>query len=277
MELKHMKRRKIFLTVILCAAFLLSGYYLIQRFWAHRYGYFTPDYARVELTGDSDYETIFLQTGLGRPAVDRLLAEGNFEAVLDAQERFFHPPKRECTPLLGWFTRQDMLETSGPALADLRPGDILITLSTHSLGWRHGHAGLVIDPGTVLECGVLGTDSAFFSSDHWTDYTSYAVLRLKDAPPGTGQQVADYGRSVLLGVPYHLTSGFIGPKAPDPDDVQFGLHCSYLVWYAYQHFGYDLDSDGGRLASSYDLLCSDLLEIVQVYGMDPRRFLETAG
>ena len=33
-------------------------------------------------------------------------------------------------------------------------------------------------------------------------------------------------------------------------------------------FGYDLDSDGGRLVTSADLLHSDLLEVVQVYGMD---------
>ncbi len=273
--MKHMKRWQMFLAGVLCAAMLIvPGYYLLQRFLAHRNGYFVPDYPRVELTKDSDYETIFLQTGLGRPAVDRLLAEGDLQAILDAQDLFFDPPEAVCTPLLGWFTRRDMLKTPGPALADIRPGDILITLSTHSVGWRHGHSGLVIDAGTTLECAVLGTDSACFPLSSWTSYSNYAVLRLKDASPETGQEIADYGMSTLLGVPYHLTSGFIGPKAPDPDDWQFGLHCSYLVWYAYQHFGYDLDSDKGRLASSYDLLHSDLLEVVQVYGMDPRQFLD---
>lgn len=124
---------------------------------------------------------------------------------------------------------------------------------------------------------MWGADSACFPAQEWTDYTNYAVLRLKDSPPETGQKVADYGLSTLLGVPYHLTSGFIGPKAPDPEAWQFGLHCSYLVWYAYQHFGYDLDSDGGRLVSAYDLLHSDLVEVVQIYGMDPRQFLKEEG
>ncbi len=273
-----MKRWQKVVLGILCAAAVISlGYYLIQRFWAHRNGYFTPDYPRVELSQDSDSRTIFLQTGLGPSAVERLLSEGNFQAILEAQELYFNPPRRECTPLLGWFTRQDMVDAPGPALADIQPGDILITLSTHTIGWRHGHAGLVIDPDTTLECAVLGTNSDYFPISHWTDYSCYAVLRLRDAGPEERQQVADYGASTLRGVPYHLTSGFIGPKAPDPDDWQFGLHCSYLVWYAFQHFGYDLDSDGGRLASSSDLLSSDLLEVVQVYGMDPRQFLDRAA
>lgn len=278
MTLERMKRwQKIVLCILCVTPLTVLANYMLQRFWAHRDDYFVPDYPRVELTEDSDYDTIFLQTGLGRPAVDKLLADGNFQAILDAQDLFFNPPKGECTALLGWFTREDMLETPGPFLADIQPGDILITLSTHTIGWRHGHAGIAVEPDTTLECAVWGADSACFPAQEWTDYTNYAVLRLKDSPPETGQKVADYGLSTLLGVPYHLTSGFIGPKAPDPEAWQFGLHCSYLVWYAYQHFGYDLDSDGGRLVSSYDLLHSDLVEVVQIYGMDPRQFLKEEG
>ena len=247
--------------------------YLLQRFWAHRNGYFHPDYERVPLTEESDYETIFLQTGLGRSAVDKLLAAGDFQTILDAQEAFFNPPDTSCNAMLGWFTWEDRLETTGTPLVDLQPGDVVLTLSTHSLGWRHGHAGLVIDSGTTLECVVLGTDSTLVNAAHWSNYSNYAVLRLKDITPKLQQEIVEYSLSTLVGIPYRLTSGFIGPKAPDPEDWQFGVHCSYLVWYAWNHFGYDLDSDGGRLTSSYDLLHSDLLEVVQVYGMDPRQFL----
>lgn len=49
----------------------------------------------------------------------------------------------------------------------------------------------------------------------------------------------------------------------------FGMQCAYLVWYAWNHFGYDLDSDGGHFVTSADLLHSDLLEVVQVYAMEP--------
>ena len=261
------------LAVVGCVLFVLLANYLIQRFWAHRNGYFTPSYEKVELTEESDYETIFLQTGLGKSAVDKLLEEDNFDAILKAQEDFFAPVDRECQGLLGWFTREDRLvDAEGTDLVDLQPGDIILTLSTHSLGWRHGHAALIINPYTTLESAVLGQNSIKGSINWWTDYTNYVVLRIKDVTPEQQQEVVAYALENLYDVPYHLSSGFIGPKAPDPEDPQFGLHCSYLVWYAWNHFGYDTDSDGGRLVSCYDLLHSDEFEIVQMYGMDPREF-----
>ncbi|MBQ8627564.1 MAG: hypothetical protein IJ419_15585 [Agathobacter sp.] len=286
---KRTVRRLLVIELVVLVISLCILFYLLQRYWAHRDGYFVPDYPRVTLTEESDYETIFLQTGLGESAVDKLLEEGNFQAILDAQEAFFNPPEVECTALLGWFTREDKLRddvsgegenssgrdrASGPRLVDLQPGDILLTLSTHSFGWNHGHAALVIDEDTTLECMVLGTDSTYGSVDHWCEYSNYAVLRVKGVTPEQRQAIAEYGATTLLGVPYRLTAGFIGDKAPRPDEWQFGLQCSYLVWYAWNHFGYDLDSDGGRLVSSYDLLHSDNVEIVQIYGMNPEEFIE---
>ena len=91
-----------------------------------------------------------------------------------------------CAPLLGWFTREDRRVSPWPPLTDVQPGDILLTLSTHTAGWRHGHTGLVINENTVLECAMLGTDSALTGIDHWRSYSSYAVLRLKDITPDKG-------------------------------------------------------------------------------------------
>lgn len=174
-----------------------------------------------------------------------------------------------CTPVFGWFTREDRLAGGeGPELTDLQPGDILLTLSTHSLGWRHGHAALVIDEDTTLECALLGMDSCYGDTAYWRGLSQYCVLRIKDVTPQQQHQVVEYACKELCGVPYHLTAGFIGPKAPEPDSVYFGLQCSYLVWYAWNHFGYDLDGDGGRLVTCTDILQSDLLEVVQVYGME---------
>lgn len=264
---------RVAVAIIIIIALVVLGNYVIQRFWAHRDGYFVPDYKRVTLTEDSDYKTIFQQTGLGKAAVDKLIAENDFQAILDVQNQFFDGVEISCEPLLGWFTREDRLvEETGPNLVDLQPGDIILTLSTHSLGWRHGHAALVINEHTTLESAVLGQDSRLGSTKSWKTYSNYVVLRIKDVTSEQQQEVVEYALNTLKGVPYHLTSGFIGPKAPDPEDPQFGLHCSYLVWYAWNHFGYDADSDGGRLVSCYDLLHSDQLEIVQIYGMDPREF-----
>lgn len=258
--------------------------YFLQHSWAHRREAFVPEYPYEVLTEDSDYETFFRQTGLGKSAVDKLLEAGDFEKILEVQEDFRRPVEVSCTPMIGWFTREDKLvpgarsrsggteEALGPDFVDLQPGDILLTLSTHSLGWRHGHVALVIDEETTLECAMLGTDSHFCSVQHWRECAQYIVLRVKGVSLEQRQEVADYACEELHGVPYHLSSGFIGPKAPDPDAEYFGLQCAYLAWYAWNHFGYDLDGDGGRLVSSDDLLQSELLEVVQMYGMDPEKF-----
>ena len=257
---------------ILPTVFLLL--YVSQRFWAHRSEPFVPDYEQVTLTEKSDYETIFLQTGLGRSAAEKVLEQEGLEGLKEIQKLFFHPPAEVCSPLFGWFTREDRMENSGAPLVDLQTGDVLVTLSTHSVGWRHGHAGLVIDKDTVLECGMIGTDSALKGSKSWSSYTNYAVLRIEGVSREQQETMREYALSTLRGVPYRLLAGFIGPKAPESGSSGFGLQCAYLVWYAWNFFGYDLDGDGGRLVSASDLLDADCVEIVQVYGMNPEEMLK---
>ncbi len=268
---KALKIGSKFVTVIL---FFLIMLYILQRFSAHREDTFVPSYEKIPLNEETDYKTIFLQTGLGEETAKKLLREDSFEEILEAQDLFFVSHGTECVSLIGWFTREDRLvEAHGTEFADLQPGDILITLSTHSFGWRHGHAGLVIDENTVLECGVWGERSSLCSVDRWKNYSNYAVLRVKGISKEQQLRVKEYALSNLLGVPYHLSAGFIGEKAPETDESYFGLQCGYLVWYAWNHFGYDLDYNGGNLVLPEDLLYSDKLEVVQLFGMAPERFL----
>lgn len=181
----------------------------------------------------------------------------------------------ECVPLLGWFTREDRAAGDESfSFEMLKPGDVLITLSTHSLGWRHGHAALVLDEETTLESTVWGEDSCRGRTESWKRYSGFAVLRVKDVTNGLGAQVTEYAEEKLCGVPYHLSAGFVGEKAPDTDESHFGVQCAYLVWYAWHCFGVDLDSDGGRLVTPADLLLSDKLEVVEVYGIDPMEYLK---
>lgn len=276
---KVIKVLKWILIPIFVVLFVCQGYYLLQRYWAHKDGYFVPKYDKVELTEESDYETIFLQTGLGQSAVEKLVKQKGFQAVVDAQTAFFNPPKAECQALIWWITREDLYqdENSGGVkryLVDLQPGDILISLSTHTIGWHHGHAAIVLDQYTLIESAVLGADSQIASIGDWCNYSNYAVLRIKDVTPEQQQEVVAYCKENLAGVPYSLLSGIFGDKAPAPDTEGFGLQCSYLAWYAWYQFGYDLDSDGGRIVTPYDLLHSDKVEIVQIYGMDPYQFIE---
>lgn len=269
MNERRRKRLRMISAVMGLSLILFLLLVILQHFWAHRWEKFVPDYPQAALNENSDYETIFLQTGLGRDAVNKLRTEGEFQKILDAQELFFQPQETECMPLLSWFTREDrIVEGAGTELVDVQPGDIIVTLSTHSIGWRHGHAGLIIDESTVLECGVLGKDSALKDIAHWTTYSNYAVLRVRNVTPKQQELVKEFALDKLLDVPYQLLAGFIGPKAMEQDAPYFGLQCAYLVWYAWNEMGYDLDCDGGRLVSASDLLHSDCVEVVQVYGMD---------
>lgn len=182
----------------------------------------------------------------------------------------------------------------------LEDGDILITFNSHFLGWRNGHAAIVTDAerGLVLEALTLGKNSAVLSLNGWRDCPSFAVLRLTEASVEQRKSVAKYAEEVLTDVPYRLTAGIwegieamrlsgnseleVGNIVQDMtqdtkqdamqgegDSVVSGTHCAHLVWYAYKQFGYDLDSDGGVLVTPRDLYDSPLLELVQVYGMEP--------
>lgn len=255
-------------------AIVVLAYYLLQRFWAHREPAFTPDYDMVELSEESDFDTIFLQTGLGKSAAQKLIKKNKFDKILSAQEKFFANYDTECAPLLGWFTREDMLKDNrSTSFADLQKGDILVSLSTHSGGWHHGHAGLVVGKNKILECRMWGADSAIMGMSYWRKYTNYAVLRLKDITPEQQKEITEYAKETLCDIPYSPVAGLFGDKAPDPESDDFTLQCAHLIWYAFNNFGFDLDSDGGKLVTVRDLLDSDLLEVVQIYGMDPRDFL----
>lgn len=257
----------------------------MQRYWVHREKRVAPDYPRVALSEASDGRTIFLQTGLGKPAVDKLRREGQFQRIFRLQNIFWQQPEVDCVSLLGWFTMEDRIqyvksEGGGdtkqsdlcPVFVDLQPGDIILTLSTHSVGWRHGHAALVLDENTTLECLTWGQNVTYGNVQSWRSYSDFAILRVKGVTPQLQQRVVEYGGKNLYDTPYHLTAGLLKEKAPDTDAPEFGTQCAYLVWYVWKQFGYDLDSDGGRLVTAYDLLHSEQLEVVQIYGMNPLKF-----
>ena len=91
----HLKIRKLILYLLAILLFFILTLYLLQRYFAHRHGYFVPDYPRVTITESTDYETIYLQTGLGESAVRKLLKQDKFETVLYAQENLSVPSFQE--------------------------------------------------------------------------------------------------------------------------------------------------------------------------------------
>lgn len=154
-------------------------------------------------------------------------------------------------------------------LPPLEDGDILLSFSTHTLGWYHGHAGLVIDvdEGKVLEAITMGSDSQVLNTSHWRNYSDLTVLRLKDADLKTKKEIVTFADENLTGIPYKLTSGLFGEKAPEPSS-ELGVQCASLIWYAYQHFGIDLDSDGGSVVTVDDIAQSPELKVVHHFQVD---------
>lgn len=283
------KRRRLLWLLLPCGILLL--FFLcnlfLQTVWTHRHPAFVPTTPQADLSqvltqperSDEDYDLIFRQTGLARSAVDALLLYGDWgiQRISETQAAFFSPPSSQCLTLIGGrFTCEDRIIDADSAipLAPLMPGDIILTFSTHTFGWRHGHAGLVVDAqeAVTLEAVMMFSDSMQKAAWHWGTYSNFMVLRVRDADEETRQAVVDFACSHLDGIPYHLTSGIFGPKAPAPGQ-SLSAQCAYLPWYAWQAFGYDLDSDGGKIVTVLDLAESPLLEVVQVYGIDPVLFL----
>lgn len=151
-------------------------------------------------------------------------------------------------------------------------GDILITFSTHTLGWRHGHAALAIDENTLLEAAMPGVPSGFSSVSSWESYPTLLVLRVKGGTPTQQEAAVQTAVSALHGIPYGFFSGLGSEKAPAPP--LSSVQCAYLPWYAWMQQGVDLDSDGGKLVTVADLAASERLEVIQMRGMDSTLFDE---
>jgi uncharacterized protein YycO len=244
-----------------------------------------PDYPMLDLGpvlsketfSENDYITLYYQTGLARPAIDEIRKSGSGweQCILSFQDSFFREIMFVCEKNSPISWEESIIDENGSYIngtqvAPLHEGDILLTKSSHTYGWRNGHSALVIDAakGLTLESVVLGKNSSIQDISKWTNYPNFILLRPKDIPYEQMRDIARTAQELLLDVPYDLTAGIFGPKSAGRDKVT-GTHCSHLVWQAYSYYGYDLDSDGGAIVTPNDIANSPLLEVVQVYGVDP--------
>lgn len=241
-----------------------------------------PDYPQVDLSPlldkstltQEDYDTLLAQTGLGADAVRKLYALGDSDKLEQLQALFFDQPAVLCAANTIVSSQETVVTaeaspTPGTQLAPLEDGDILVSPCCHTFGWRNGHAALVLNAqeGITLESVVLGQNSCLQNVDKWTYYPAFLVLRLKDASPETRRAIASNAAQKLLNIPYSLGVGVFSPKFTQSPVL--GTHCAHLVWQAYAWYGYDLDSSGGSIVTPQDLAQSPLLEVVQVFGIDP--------
>ncbi|MDD3429791.1 MAG: hypothetical protein PHG02_07280 [Oscillospiraceae bacterium] len=284
-----MKRKKLLITLLCIGLALVSLLYIAQTWGAHWGRDFERGTAKnlqtvlkKEILDKEDYAFIFSQTGVGSSAVKTLRAQGESgkQEILEYQKMFFAQYHRQCTSLYGWFVKEDILvdennqRVEGPPIVSLQEGDILIALATHSLGWTHGHAAIAVDEDTVLQSRVIGENSNYSQADEWRKYENYVVVRVKNTTLQQKRAVTEFSKAVLYDVPYKMTAGLFGLKSRPADSDTFGTQCAYLAWYAWNYFGIDLDSDAGRLVTPYDILSSNKIEIVQMYGLNPALFAD---
>lgn len=232
------KRKKLFRLLGVCAGgalILWLGLWL----WlcsADREPFAMPDYEKTDLEpllarasdpaeplSAEEYHLLFLQTGLGPAAIEDLRRQADFPARLRSfQENFFQPRQAYCRRVF-FPVWQEWLQTPEGEwlrfeLAPVKEGDVLLTRSTHCLGWRMGHAGLVADTGEAraLESFGLGLPVDYASLSHWEEYPTFILLRLKDAGRAERAGIAAYARENFVGVPYQLTAGFWDAKKLAP-------------------------------------------------------------
>ncbi len=261
---------------------------------AEREVHYTPEYRRVDISEilakdsknltEEDYDTLFWQTGLGKAGVQNLYRSGHEEELRYLQERFFAEVEVVCENSWGLHCEsvvedgKEQKRLRGNHMPTLEEGDILLTFGSHFLGWRNGHAALVIDGenGLTLEAMAVGCDSTILSVTRWKTRPSFAVLRLRGASLEQREEIAKYAEENLVGIPYDLVAMVGTPKgkqktraADGQREVLRGTQCAHLVWCAYAEYGYDLNGGWNSIVTPEDLFYSPLLEIVQIYGMSP--------
>ncbi len=256
-------------------------------------GHYTPSYAKQDIEkiiGDGikeeEYKELFLQTGLGQSSIDSIIENNNnyVEELKKYQNNFFAENIYASNRITIITAEEQSVDAAGKTtnkfdIQGLEDGDILISLSTHSLGWRHGHAAIVTngEKGTTLESLVLGKDSEYQYYKKWERYPSFIQLRIKeDVLEQVGgerlkveKKLINTAESKLYGIPYGL---FAGIPVKYVEDIK-KTHCAHLVWYAYRELGIDIDSDKGIFVTPYDMAHSDLLEVVQIYGLNPMEYM----
>lgn len=273
----HFLKRRHLLALLLAVCLLTAAYHLEHN--SHRqpdtaWGDITP-LLSAETLSDADLTYLQTQTGLAPTAVNELLTLSDGAARLETIHRcYFAPISSICIPN-GPISREEWIvddhgrTQAGTLLAPLQDGDILITFGTHTFGWRHGHAALVVDASQhiTLEALVLGQPACLQSADKWAAYPNFMLLRPKNITPKECRAVAQWALTHLENIPYDPLIGLTSPKAPPEQTLPQATQCAHLVWSAYKHFGWDLDANGGPVVTPRDLARSDQLEVIQSYGL----------
>lgn len=216
---------------------------------------------------EKEKKTLFLQTGLGPIGVEEIRkVSGN---------------KDEFKRYLYQFQEQLFKGEGEKEFVDLKTGDILVSMSQRLCFYPHGHAAIVIDgeKNRILESRSYKAGSLVCKLSKWSNLHSFVVLRVKEEVvkeflekgyENPTKSAALYADENLNGLKYSLLKDIRVLNEDKPEYTQ----CANLVWYAYYKVGLDIDENRGIIVKPKDFLKSEVLEVVQVFGIEPDKLLK---
>lgn len=213
---------------------------------------------------DLEYQIIAKQTGLSKSSVLNLKQKNKLYMLSDYQNDYLYNRKYKRN-YFAFFTCEELLDEMHLPFVDLRTGDVLITASSITSFFRHGHAGIVIDgsTGETVEAYSPLEKSCISTVDTWLSYNTIMLLRVKEGYEELAKAAAEYARNNLVNIKYSLFSSTNDSVA----NVK-RTHCSQLVYLAYKYAGIEIDTDGNWIVTAKELSQSKYFEIIEVKGFD---------
>lgn len=253
------------------------------------HAHYVPDYKMISLDPyaskdaytESDYKTLFYQTGLSPRAIDTLRDKPYYISELKRYQRDFFTDINVKTDSNPFLTRTAYTcDKSGHIIsafntAPLEDGYILYTPSSNTLAWNNGHIAIVTNAAnnSIFEAFAPGTKSGLSPDNHWNTYPAFIMFKVNSSilstNPALIPNVINTVNSSLNDLPYNLFAGILSPKKTEKVESS---QCAHIVWYAFQANGLDLDYNSGAIVTPSDIADCVLLEVIQIYGVDPDKF-----
>jgi len=262
------------IAVIISVLLILAAVLEAGVFISHFEKVWKPDYAKEDISAllskaalsEQDYELIYRQTGLTKIGVNAILSADRADTILDIQSDFFSD-HQTIHDQFAPFTCCHEIDAE-IAIAPLEEGDIIVSPTTHFSFFKLGHAAIVVDSqnGKILNATGYDSKSCVEAVSELTDRPAFMILRSKQSKE-IRKQISQFALNNLFDLNYSISVGLIGNKFAKKADR---TNCGHIVWYAFKQFGIDLDSNGGPFVFPSDIAASKELELVQVYGIDPK-------
>ncbi len=217
-----------------------------------------------EELSDEDLLTISKQTGLGKDSIRTLTLTKRLNEIYDYQNDYLKNQKYYKSHFV-LVSYEELLYESHLPFVNIRTGDVILTSSSVTGFFRHGHAGIVINgpSGETVEAYSPLENSCISNVNTWLEYRAVMVLRLKPEYAHLADQAAKYAEENLVDVKYSLFS-----STKDSTDNVKRTQCAQLVYLAFKYVGLEIDQNGDWLITAKEISKSKYFYTVEVKGFD---------